>query len=248
MDEWTKRYSVYNNLKWTGNNDLLENIKDMCILKKSYIVCDIGTGTGIVANYLSKYCKRVEGIDISSDMLKIANEKNNRKNVKFHLMNAENISFSNCVFDCVIARMSFHHIVNTKKAVCECNRILKNNGKMIICEVIPPKNSVSFYHKFFKIKEKRHIFTKDNIIDLLKYGEFKSIKCKDFIMERVSIKNWLKNSGLSEHKQKIIFDMWLNSEDMVKKDHNLLINNRDIFVDWNFMLFSGIKSDSNKEN
>jgi len=248
VDEWTKRYSVYNNLRWTGNNDLLESIKNTSNLKKSHIVCDIGTGTGIVANYLSKYCKRVEGIDISSDMLKIAKEKNNKKNVKFHLMNAENINFSNCVFDCVIARMSFHHILNTKKAICECNRILKNNGKMIICEVIPPKNSVSFYHKFFKIKEKRHIFTRDDLLDLMKYGKFKSIEYKSFIMENVSIKNWLKNSGLPEYKQKIIFDMWLNSENNVKKEHNLSLNNGDIFVDWNFMIFSGIKFDSNIDN
>jgi ubiquinone/menaquinone biosynthesis C-methylase UbiE len=242
VDEWTKRYSVYNNLRWTGNNQLLERIRDTCNLQKDHIVCDVGTGTGIVANYISNYCSRVDGIDISSDMLKIAKEKNDRKNVKFHLMNAEDINFPNCIYDRVIARMSFHHIMNTKKAVCECHRILKDNGKIIICEVIPPKDSVSFYEKFFRIKEKRHIFIREDLLELLNDGEFKKIEYKNFIMENVSIKNWLKNSGLSEQKQKTIFDMWFNTDDIVKKEHNLSINNGDIFVDWNFMIFSGIKS------
>ena len=241
VDEWTKRYSVYNNLKWTGNHELLERIRDICDLTNNDIVCDVGTGTGIVADYLSKYCKKVDGIDISSDMLKIAKEKNDRANVEFHLMNAENISFSNCRFDCVVARMSFHHIMNAKKAICECMRILKNNGKIIICEVIPPKGSVSFYHKFFEIKEKRHIFIIDDLLDLLDFGDFESIDHESFIMEHVSIKNWLKNSGLPEKKQKIIFDMWFNSDEVVKKEHNLSIIDGDIFVDWNFMIFSGVK-------
>jgi ubiquinone/menaquinone biosynthesis C-methylase UbiE len=175
-------------------------------------------------------------------MLKIAKEKNDRENVKFHLMNAEDIGFTNCTYDRVIARMSFHHIMNAKKAVCECHRILKENGKMIICEVIPPKNSASFYEKFFKIKEKRHIFIREDLLNLLEFGEFKKIECKNFIMQHVSIKNWLKNSGLPEQKQKIIFDMWFNTEDVVKKEHNLSINNGDILVDWNFMIFSGVKS------
>ena len=241
MNEWTKRHSSYDNLKWTGNNDLLESIKNSCFLKKDHIVCDIGTGTGIVANYLSPYCKKIEGIDISGDMLKIAKEKNNKKNVSFHIMNAEKLSFNNNIFDRVIARMSFHHIVHIKKAICECSRILKNNGKLIICEVIPPENSFLFYNQFFKIKEKRHIFTKNDLLNILKYGNFKNIQSKNYIMEKVSIKNWLKNSGLSEDKQKIIFDMWGNSNNIVKKEHNLFKNNGDIFVDWNFIIFSGDK-------
>ena len=35
--------------------------------------------------------------------------------------------------------------------------------------------------------------------------------------------------------------MWLNSDEIIKKEHNLSVNNGDIFVDWNFMIFSGVK-------
>ncbi len=85
MDEWHKRSETYDKLKWTSKNELLSNILKECNLNHNSCVCDIGTGTGTLAQFISPHCKTVDAIDISEDMLKIARSKNDKKNISYLL-------------------------------------------------------------------------------------------------------------------------------------------------------------------
>ena len=118
-------------------------------------------------------------------------------------MNAEHLEFDSDIFDLVTARMCFHHIAHQEKAINETVRILKQRGKFVISEGIPPLGVRKFYTKMFKIKEKRRTYTIDDLVELLESGELKNINIEIHKMPSVSINKWLDNSGLEKIKCKI---------------------------------------------
>lgn len=241
MNVWNKRSTIYDNLEWTKKQELLRCIKKECKINKNSVICDVGTGTGILGGFISPFCKQVEAIDNSEDMLVKARNKNHRDNIVYHLMDVENMSFSSNLFDCAVSRMCFHHVSNPFVAINECKRILKKEGRLVICEAVPPYGSYTFYVNMFKYKEKRHVFSADDLLQLFTSADFEDINYSFYEMKQVSISNWLQNSGLPENKQDAIFNMWGDSAKYVKKGHNMKITNDDIFVDWLFIIASGVK-------
>ena len=241
IEIWKTRSKVYDQLDWTRKQEYMNAILKMCQLKSNYFVCDIGTGTGVVANALSKYCKVIHGIDISEDMLGKAEMEHNAHNITWECMDAERMSFPDNSFDVVTARMVFHHIKNQQKAICECNRILKPGGRIVISEGIPPPGARNFHEKFLKEKEDRVIFSVDDLIQLLEYGWFEDIDFKIHVMHEVSIKNWLENSGLPKDKQAKLYRMRLDSPKYAQKAENMQIHDGDILTDWHFAIVTGVK-------
>jgi ubiquinone/menaquinone biosynthesis C-methylase UbiE len=242
MTRWDERSEDYDRLQWVQKNELLETILQACKLNNKSKLCDVGTGTGILANYLSPSCDSISAIDNSEYMLAKAQEKNHQDNIFYLLMNAEHMSFNSDIFDVVVSRMCFHHIDNTSKAIGECHRILKDNGRAVICEVIPPTDCHNFYINMLKYKEKRHVFSFENMRQLLTNSGFKQVNYTFYRMKQISISNWLNNNNLSKEVQKIIYNLWINSPDYVKKTHNMNIIDDDVFVDWLFMIVTGIKT------
>lgn len=241
MNKWDVRAKIYDKLNWTLRENYMENFLKMCDLKSYYHACDVGTGTGAIANAVSKYCKDVKGTDISRDMLSIAKKKHNSSNITYKLMNAENMSFKPNTFDCVTARMCFHHIENQHAAIKDCFKILKPGCKFVISEGIPPQGARNFYTEMFKLKEKRRTYTIDDLAALLEYGGFKDIRFEIHKMPNVSINNWLDNSGLSKETCKRLYNMHLDSPEYIKKAYNMKIINGDIYMDWLFAIASGMK-------
>ncbi len=102
-------------------------------------VLEIGIGTGYLASiYTQKYTG--VGIDISTNMLKIA--KQNIKSHTFFLIkaNAEYLPFPNSLFDTVIATYVFSSIKNIEKVLREIKRVLKNRGRVVIVDVCFPSD------------------------------------------------------------------------------------------------------------
>ena len=194
MSYWDIRAEKYDNLDWTNREGYISKIMGMCNLKSQHIACDIGTGTGIMALELAKYCKEVVGIDISDSMLNIAKKNRNANNISYHLKNAENTLYVDNIFDCILARMSFHHIENQYEAIKECFRILKSGGTFVISEGVPPVGTRRFYTEMFKLKEIRRTYTVDDLVDLIESAGFKNIKIEIHHLPNMSINNWLNNT------------------------------------------------------
>ena len=239
--EWEIRAPKYDNLEWTNRDEYMETFLKMCDLKSSFDTCDVGTGTGIIAHALAHYCKKVKAIDLSESMLNIAESKRRLKNIYYEIMNAEKIQYDSNTFDCVTARMCFHHITHQNNALQECVRILKPGGKFIISEGIPPPGTRKFYTDMFKLKEKRRTYTIDDLVELLEYAGLQNVVIQVHKMPSVSINNWLENSGKDKNTCKRIYDKHLDCEEYIKKAYNMKILNGDIFMDWLIAIVSGIK-------
>ncbi|OGL38852.1 MAG: hypothetical protein A2042_01780 [Candidatus Schekmanbacteria bacterium GWA2_38_11] len=98
---------------------------------------DVGCGTGFYFSALSKYTKKIYGIDVSSLILKEAKkiiEGKNLKNIYFGLSISEVLPFRDNSFDCVFIFAVLHHLQNVDKAIAEAHRVLKKDGKCIVIE------------------------------------------------------------------------------------------------------------------
>jgi ubiquinone/menaquinone biosynthesis C-methylase UbiE len=131
-DKFAKKYQLqrehknlfnYNNhIEIPAMLKLLGNIKNKKIL-------DLGSGFGDHASrYVWKGAKEVIGLEISKELVKLANERN-IKRAQFIVTNLnKKIPFKNNSFDIVTSSMTIHYIKNLEYLFQEVRRILKKNG------------------------------------------------------------------------------------------------------------------------
>jgi ubiquinone/menaquinone biosynthesis C-methylase UbiE len=104
--------------------------------KKAKIkVLDVGCGAGKLAIYLSEKlgCDST-GIDFSTSNIEKA--RRNSRDVKFEVQSGEEMDFANNTFDAVVSLKALHEIPNPMKALKESNRVLKEEGGIMIIDWI----------------------------------------------------------------------------------------------------------------
>ena len=237
---WKERAKKYNELEWANNKKYLEVFIKSGGFQKNDIVLDVGTGTGIIAHTVSPIVKEVIGLDKSQDMLEHSNWDGNKYFIKRDILNP---IFKDETFDKITARQVFHHILySTQKAMDECYRLLKGGGKMILSEGVPPDAKVKEdYIRIFELKEKRLTFLEKDLEVMMKKSGFKNIRTKTFILENMSIKNWLGKSGLPKEIQNQIFNLHINSTGHFKRVYNLKRTKYDCLVNFKMAILVGEK-------
>lgn len=113
-------------------------------------ILDVATGTGDIAINLSKIKdSKIEGVDVSGNMLKIARKKIDElkiDNIVLKTCEAENLVFEDNHFDIVSIGYGVRNFSNLEKGLSESYRVLKKDGKLIILETSIPENLII---KFF---------------------------------------------------------------------------------------------------
>lgn len=239
---WDNRSQFYNDLDWVSRDELLNTIVETAGPLNGKKVLDVGTGTGKVLISLKKQCSEADyyGVDISQSMLdKI--DASYGFNVSIREM--ENLhGFHDNEFDLVTARMVFHHTQNIEKAMDEVCRVLKGEGKFILCEGNPPDtHCIQFYKDMFRFKEDRITFLMDDLINLFIRHGFQKITSRAVVLKDMSLNNWLGKSGLPFRNIDIIKKMHYECDALVQKAYNMKYRNDDILMDWKFSIVSGIK-------
>ena len=109
-------------------------------------ILDIATGTGDIAINLSKIKgSKIEGVDVSGNMLKIARKKIDElkiDNIVLKTCEAENLVFEDNHFDIVSIGYGVRNFSNLEKGLSESYRVLKKDGKLIILETSIPENLI----------------------------------------------------------------------------------------------------------
>ena len=239
---WDNRAKFYNALDWVNRCELLSVMVKMVGEVRNKKVLDIGTGTGKVLIALDKKCPDAEyyGIDISQGML---DKIDPSYGFNLSIREVEDLhGFKDNEFDLATARMVFHHANDLEKAMHEVYRVLVSGGKFVLCEGNPPDlHSVRFYKEMFRFKEDRITFFLDDLVNLLVHQKFKQIASRTVIMKKMSLNNWLDNSGLPFRNVDIIKKMHYKCDTSVQKAYNMKFENDDILMDWKFSVVSGIK-------
>ena len=129
-------YEEYISMRKTklNANELLE----IPIMKKllpdltGKTVLDLGCGYGEMSKYfIKKGAKTVVAIDISKNMISLAEQFNNHKNIEYKVLCMEELSKLNQKFDIVFSSLAFHYVKNFDKLICDISCLLNDGGELI---------------------------------------------------------------------------------------------------------------------
>ncbi|MFX1537637.1 MAG: class I SAM-dependent methyltransferase [Promethearchaeota archaeon] len=118
---------------------LFQGLKNKCVV-------DIGCGTSHYLGWLANDCKRLVGVDISVEMLKLCREDWG-KSIELVAADALYLPFKDDVFDISTTFQALHHFANWEKALTEMTRTAKG------VSVYEP-NKESFLHRLMHLVRK----------------------------------------------------------------------------------------------
>ena len=174
---------IYNKIFWNGVNDneisdkLLSNIPNDFSGK----ILDIPVGTAIFTSKKWNNLKKsnIICVDISIDMLSIANKRINQPNISLIKGDVGQLPFEDNFFDIVFSMNGFHAFPDKKKAFNETWRVLKKGGYFIGCFYIKGESKITDWLINTILSKKGWFsppfYTKDEIKNLLslKYFDIK---------------------------------------------------------------------------
>jgi len=117
----------------------LGNIVKELGIKPGYYVLDIGSGTGILLPFLIAELGdegKIVALDFSAEMLGQAKAKNFSPIVGFAQADVLAIPLADNSVDMAICNSVFPHFNDKAKALKEIARVLRNNGRLVICHTM----------------------------------------------------------------------------------------------------------------
>lgn len=170
-EHYAKKYSNLERVKYLAN-------RFMYCLNGNKIL-DIGCGHGRDVKYFSDIGFKVVGIDLSSNLLKIA--KQNAPNAKILKMDMRKLGFHDEYFDGAWAAASFLHIPKkeAKEVLNEFNRVIKKDGVLFIAvkegegeKIVEERKNNQVYSRFFAFYEQKEF---QNLVEASGFKIFNAI-------------------------------------------------------------------------
>lgn len=172
MAIFDKEAKIYDEWYKSKLGNFVDEVETRCVFdlfkaKKSMKVLDVGCGTGNFSIKLAKMGCEVVGIDVSEEMLKVAEAKVREEglNIKFYKMDAHQMEFEDNTFDGVLSVTAFEFLKEPEKAIEEIFRVLKPNGQLLIGTI----NKNSKWGEMYLSKD----FQENTVF---KYANFKTIE------------------------------------------------------------------------
>jgi ubiquinone/menaquinone biosynthesis C-methylase UbiE len=117
----------------------LGNIVKELGIEPGYYVLDIGSGTGVLLPFLIAELGdegKIVALDFSAEMLGQAKAKNFQPIVGFAQADVLAIPLADNSADLAICNSAFPHFDDKVKALREIARVLRNNGRLVICHTM----------------------------------------------------------------------------------------------------------------
>jgi len=228
---WEIRSAKYDKLYWTKDESYIDAIIKVGDLKKSDLVLDVGTGTGTMGRAILPFVNHVIGLDNSDAML----DKGKWGGFSVVKWDISDRIFQDGLFDKIFARMVFHHILdNLDRAFLRCYDLLKDKGKLIIAEGIPPSDDqeiIQWYTDMFALKEERRVFSTGELEHYFRKNGFQNVRSHIHAMKSFNVHNWVINSGLTKNISDKIIKMHYSAPKKVKDAYNMKIVDGICFID-----------------
>ena len=125
-------------------------------------VLDLACGPGIVAEAVSPHVRQVVGIDVTPEMIRLAEArlvKARQPNAYFGIGSAEALPFAENEFDQVITRLSLHHFTDVGAVLAEVRRVLRPVGNLIVADVVSsedPEES-ALHNSLERLRDPTHV-------------------------------------------------------------------------------------------
>ena len=151
-----------------------EQVVDFANAMKGSKILDVATGTGEQALAFARNGYDVIGVDLSEDMLRVAERKNSFGNAKFEVADATNLQFEDDSFDVTCISFALHDMPSTirEKVLRQIARVTKPKGMVLIVDYGLPRSKVGrfvVYHLVNLYEGKYYSrFIKSDLVTLLR--------------------------------------------------------------------------------
>ena len=108
------------------------------LLDPSWVVGDLGCGTGQLSAVLAPFVGRVVAVDRSTEMLQAARRRLREcANVEVRRGELEAVPVIDAALDAATLVLVLHHVSNPAVVLKEAARVLKPGGRLLICDMLP---------------------------------------------------------------------------------------------------------------
>jgi len=181
---WDKTASQYDQIEMKDEQTYLQIIpRTKTHLEISNVVLDFGCGTGLISNEIAEDVKEIHAIDISSNMIVIAEKKAKERNIA-------NINYAHATifderykkgsFEVILAFHVLHLLEDEHFVLQRMNELLKPGGLLIsatpcVGEKIFLRNLLFFAGRVGLVPNIRS-FKIRNLVDIIEKGNFSIVE------------------------------------------------------------------------
>jgi len=109
---------------------ILDEVKQQKALKN---ILELACGNGTYSKILSEEANQLTATDFSDEMVQVAtNRLKNFDNIKVEKADCFNMQYEDSTFDTIFMANLLHIIPEPEKAIAECQRVLKKDGRLIV--------------------------------------------------------------------------------------------------------------------
>lgn len=139
-----------------------QKMQQLIQLHQFKTVLDLGCGGGHVSYQVAPFVEQVTAYDLTPSMVELVAQQATQKGVNNVITQqgaAESLPFADQSFDCVISRYSAHHWHNVAQAMSEIYRVVAQQGKVIMVDILGNSNPVmdNFFQTMESIRDPSHV-------------------------------------------------------------------------------------------
>jgi ubiquinone/menaquinone biosynthesis C-methylase UbiE len=219
----------------------------MSFTKNALNILDVGCGTGKITKALARQHHlygKIHAIDPCPEMIEQAKAKIDKPYVKFYIKSVE--EFKNRIkYDAIVMRNVLHHIDDMPRAIKKCMRMLNTDmgtGTLVISEGVPPIGGEQLFNKALLLKEERHVFTAEELIELARRYGSRYITVETGIHSKQSIKKWLgADYTIDDDLKQSILEVHLNASKIEQEAYRMEFIDGDVLCDFQYIIIAVTK-------
>lgn len=118
--------------------DRFDLLAMLAIADSSWVVGDLGCGTGRLSSRLAPFVARVIAVDSSAAMLQAAeNQLSMHDNVELRRGTLEDLPLRDAEIDLALLVLTLHHVAEPRKVLQEACRVLQPQGALLLVDMQP---------------------------------------------------------------------------------------------------------------
>ena len=108
------------------------------LLDESWVVGDLGCGSGHLASLVAPFVGKVIGVDASAEMLAQARARlSGTANAEFRSGELEALPIGADELDAAVISLVLHHSADPRRAIVEALRVLRSGGRLLLVDLLP---------------------------------------------------------------------------------------------------------------
>lgn len=209
------------------SSESLRILTEWAALDRYKLALDIATGPGFTAFTVAPYCETVVASDIAERMIiqarQIAQERN-IGNIRFEIIDAQNIPYPDASIDLVTCRTAPHHFPDIAKFLAEVHRVLKPSGTFLLCDTTTSESPdlAQWHQRVEAIRDPSHV-------DAPAPSEWRRLVGNagfEITHEKASQVNmifwdWVKRSGTSDTVAKDLHQDFADADESTREEYGI---------------------------